>query len=79
MGFPGGGTGRGPPVYYSNNPSGAGDLIQAMDAGAFDWSDARTLADVMDNGMRGVGPVLCKSVGHSFWDLAAARLALTYP
>lgn len=54
----------------------AGDLIQAAQAGAFDWQDAHTLAQaITDNGGARSGPVLFKSVGHSLWDLAAARLA----
>lgn len=55
--------------------SEAGDLIQAVAGGALDWDDARLLAEVIDDGVLGSGPVLFKSVGHSLWDLAAARLA----
>lgn len=55
--------------------SEAGDLIQAAAGNAFDWGDAQTLAEVLDGGVPGSGPVLFKSVGHSLWDLAAARLA----
>lgn len=55
----------------------AGDLIQAAASGAFDWQDARPLAQVVDVGVAGAGPILFKSVGHSLWDLAAARLAFT--
>jgi len=53
----------------------AGDLIQAAADGAFDWRDAQTLAAVLDAGVDGAGPIVFKSVGHSLWDLAAARLA----
>lgn len=53
----------------------AGDLIQAASFNAFDWQDARTLAQTIDAGVTGPGPILFKSVGHSLWDLAAARLA----
>lgn len=55
--------------------SEAGDLIQAAAAGVFNWSQARPLADVIDKDIPGSGPLLFKSVGHSLWDLAAARLA----
>lgn len=54
----------------------AGDLIQAAAAGAFRWEDAHALDTVIgENAPRLPGPVLFKSVGHSLWDLAAARLA----
>lgn len=55
--------------------SEAGDLIQAVDAGAFAWDRAHVLADVLDGEVAGAGPLLFDSVGHSLWDLAAARLA----
>ena len=51
----------------------AGDLIQAAQAGAFDWSDATPLEDVLRTSERPEGPVIFKSVGHALWDLAAAR------
>ncbi len=53
----------------------AGDLIQAVAAGVFDWTRAQPLADALAQGVPGTGPVLFKCVGHSLWDLAAARLA----
>lgn len=54
----------------------AGDLIRAASDGAFRWQDAYPLhAMVADGAPRLPGPVLFKSVGHSLWDLAAARLA----
>lgn len=61
----------------------AGDLIDAAKAGAFDWGDAVTLAQAVgggdhDNSSSPNGPVLFKSVGHSLWDLAAARLAFAH-
>ncbi len=56
----------------------AGDLIQAAKAGAFDWREAQTLAQaITGNAASRPGPVLFKSVGHSLWDLAAARLAFS--
>ena len=51
----------------------AGDLIRAEKAGAFDWSDATPLEDVLRTSERPEGPVVFKSVGHALWDLAAAR------
>jgi 1-piperideine-2-carboxylate/1-pyrroline-2-carboxylate reductase [NAD(P)H] len=53
----------------------AGDLIQAERAGAFRWSDAAELEDVLRGRERPPGTVVFKSVGHSLWDLAAARTA----
>ena len=56
----------------------AGDLIQAEKAGAFRWSDATELEDVLRGRERPLGSsgtVIFKSVGHSLWDLAAARTA----
>lgn len=53
----------------------AGDLIHAAGEGAFDWDRAQLLSDVLEAGVPGKGPVLFDSVGHSLWDLAAARLA----
>jgi 1-piperideine-2-carboxylate/1-pyrroline-2-carboxylate reductase [NAD(P)H] len=51
----------------------AGDLIRAEKAGAFDWSDATALEDVLRTSERPEGTVVFKSVGHALWDLAAAR------
>ncbi len=53
----------------------AGDLIRAEEAGAFRWSDATELEEVLRGGDRPSGTVVFKSVGHSLWDLAAARTA----
>jgi 1-piperideine-2-carboxylate/1-pyrroline-2-carboxylate reductase [NAD(P)H] len=53
----------------------AGDLIQADEAGAFRWSDATELEEVLRAQDRPSGTVVFKSVGHSLWDLAAARTA----
>jgi 1-piperideine-2-carboxylate/1-pyrroline-2-carboxylate reductase [NAD(P)H] len=53
----------------------AGDLIQAAQAGAFDWDDARTLEDALRSSRHPDGTVVFKSVGHALWDLAAARTA----
>jgi len=53
----------------------AGDLIQAERAGAFRWSDATELEEVLSGRERPSGTVVFKSVGHSLWDLAAARTA----
>lgn len=53
----------------------AGDVIQAERAGAFRWSDAAELEDVLRGRERPPGTVVFKSVGHSLWDLAAARTA----
>ena len=53
----------------------AGDLIQAEKAGAFRWSDATELGEVLRGRERPTGTVVFKSVGHSLWDLAAARTA----
>jgi ornithine cyclodeaminase/alanine dehydrogenase-like protein (mu-crystallin family) len=52
----------------------AGDLIQAVRAGALSWENVLPLEDVLDAG-RPEGPVIYESVGHALWDLAAARLA----
>jgi ornithine cyclodeaminase len=53
----------------------AGDLISAWEAGAFDWSDAVPLADVLGGEHVGGRPIVFKTVGHALWDLAAARTA----
>ena len=53
----------------------AGDLIQAERAGAFRWADATELEEVLRGRARPTGTVVFKSVGHSLWDLAAARTA----
>lgn len=55
----------------------AGDLIQAVDAGAWSWSRARPLLDVLEAPPRTPGPRVFKSVGHAMFDLAAARVALS--
>ena len=53
----------------------AGDLIQAEEAGAFRWEDAVELEEILRGRGRPSGAVVFKSVGHSLWDLAAARTA----
>ncbi len=53
----------------------AGDLIQAEEAGAFQWEDATELEESLRGRDRPSGSVVFKSVGHSLWDLAAARAA----
>ena len=53
----------------------AGDLIQAEKAGAFRWADATELEEFLCGQERPSGTVVFKSVGHSLWDLAAARTA----
>ncbi len=53
----------------------AGDLLQAERAGAFRWADATELEEVLRGRDRPTGTVVFKSVGHSLWDLAAARTA----
>lgn len=54
----------------------AGDLIQAAAGGAWTWDSARELGDFLNGFERSGRPVLVKTVGHSMWDLAAARLAV---
>lgn len=54
----------------------AGDLIQAAQSGAWEWGAATELAAALAAPRRRERPVLFKSVGHSMFDLAAARLAL---
>ncbi len=54
----------------------AGDLIQAAGAGVWSWEQARELMDLLGGFERAGRPVLVKTVGHSMWDLAAARLAV---
>ena len=56
----------------------AGDLIQAQKAGAFRWEDATPLEEVLGGRVPTGGTVVFKSVGHSLWDLAAARTAFSY-
>ena len=53
----------------------AGDLIRAEKAGAFRWGGATELEEVLRGRDRPSGTVVFKSVGHSLWDLAAARTA----
>jgi 1-piperideine-2-carboxylate/1-pyrroline-2-carboxylate reductase [NAD(P)H] len=55
----------------------AGDLIQAEKTGAFSWTAATALEDVLQGQDRPTGTVVFKSVGHSLWDLAAARTAFS--
>ena len=58
----------------------AGDLIQAAATGKWRWSQARELADVLDNTpQRHDGPTVFKSVGHAMFDLAAAHVAFGEP
>lgn len=57
----------------------AGDLIQAAAGGAFTWDDAYELPALVVGDMPTLrGPVVFKSVGHSLWDLAAAKLAFAH-
>jgi len=56
--------------------SEAGDLIQAAERDKWSWDDATELASLADGYGRAGKPVLFKSVGHSMFDLAAAKLAL---
>jgi ornithine cyclodeaminase len=56
--------------------SEAGDLIQAAERGAWSWDGATELVSALGGFERQGKPVLFKSVGHSMFDLAAARLAL---
>lgn len=53
----------------------AGDLIQAHNAGAFDWDTATPLEDALRSPVPPNSPIVFKSVGHALWDLAAARTA----
>ncbi len=54
----------------------AGDLIQAHEAGAFDWQNAHELVEIITGRSHVSGEtVIFKSVGMSRCDLAAARLA----
>lgn len=57
----------------------AGDLIQAQQAGAFDWKDAETLEDALRLSERPEETIVFKSVGHALWDLAAAKTAFQPP
>ncbi len=58
----------------------AGDLIQAVAAGALSWDEVVSLGDLVAGESvptgpgPGRGPIVFKSVGHALWDLAAARL-----
>jgi ornithine cyclodeaminase len=56
----------------------AGDLIQAEKADSFRWADALDLEGALRRGRRPEGTVVFKSVGHSLWDLAAARSAFRH-
>jgi ornithine cyclodeaminase/alanine dehydrogenase-like protein (mu-crystallin family) len=49
----------------------AGDLLQA----GIDWATVTPLADVILQERPLGGTIVFKSVGHAFWDLAAARAA----
>ena len=53
----------------------AGDLLQAVAAGAWSWERARPLLEVLDEPPADPGPRVFKSVGHAMYDLAAARVA----
>ena len=53
----------------------AGDLIQAEKTGSFRWTGATELEEFLRRRDRPSGTVVFKSVGHSLWDLAAARTA----
>lgn len=54
----------------------AGDLIQAAAAGAWQWSAAEELVDVLGSRTTATaGYSVFKSVGHAMYDLAAARVA----
>lgn len=55
----------------------AGDLIQAQEKGAFRWDAAAELDEVLRGRELPPGTVVFKSVGHSAWDLAAARTAFS--
>ena len=57
----------------------AGDLIQAVRAGAFAWESATELKAALRSPERPEGTVVFKSVGHALWDLAAARTAFLDP
>ncbi len=50
----------------------AGDLLQAK----VDWNSVLTLRDLLHGAVPRSGPRLFKSVGHAFWDLAAAKVCL---
>ncbi|MBA2693381.1 MAG: delta(1)-pyrroline-2-carboxylate reductase family protein [Rubrobacter sp.] len=56
----------------------AGDLIQAHEAGAFDWKELLELQEFLGSGGRRLPagrPTIFKSVGNALWDLASARAA----
>jgi len=55
----------------------AGDLIQSEKEGVFRWSGVTELEEVLRGRDRPSGTVIFKSVGHSLWDLAAARTAFS--
>ena len=57
----------------------AGDLIQASQAGAFNWEDATTLENALRSSGHTEGTIVFKSVGRALWDLAAARTAFSPP
>ena len=64
---------------YGWNAGGeAGDLIQAEHAGAFGWEDATQLEDALLWSNKPGGTIVFKSVGHTLWDLAAARTAFGF-
>lgn len=57
----------------------AGDLIQAHEAGVFEWSEASELQEVLGSGAKkppADRPIVFKSVGSALWDLASARAAV---
>ncbi|MBA2376611.1 MAG: delta(1)-pyrroline-2-carboxylate reductase family protein [Rubrobacter sp.] len=56
----------------------AGDLIQAHEAGAFEWDEATELQEILGPGGKlppSGHPIIFKSVGSALWDLGAARAA----
>ncbi|SEM62106.1 ornithine cyclodeaminase [Pseudomonas sp. ok272] len=63
-------------VIYADDPDGArheaGDLLRA----GVDWSNVKSLASALVDGIDRSRPAVFKSVGTAAWDLAAARVAL---
>ncbi len=58
--------------------SEAGDLIQAHEAGAFEWDEVLELQEFLGSGAANTlvhGPTIFKSVGSALWDIASARAA----
>jgi ornithine cyclodeaminase len=56
----------------------AGDIIQAVAAGAYSWERVKPLVSFAHQPQPLSGPVIFKSVGHAAFDLAAVRLMLTW-